>query len=177
MIMARRNGCEEAALGMGDAYFPCNRPATKIISVNRPGSTEGPYRMCDACADHSVRSRGMKEVGPYVEIWTFRRIDIRTGSGNRDGFGFVEDGNGHDVLHVGDRGLPAADNIAIGVLSAGAPTMLAALCIAAASFDALAIVFDENKMTAMADLARKYLTEVLVAIRKATCTDDFSQGG
>jgi hypothetical protein len=65
MIKAKPDCCEEAALGMGDAYFPCNKPATKLISVNRPGSSEGPYRMCDACADHSVRNRGMKEIGPY----------------------------------------------------------------------------------------------------------------
>lgn len=66
MIKAQPHCCEEAALGMGDAYLPCNRPATKMIDVNRPGSTEGPYRMCDACADHSVKNRGMKELGPYV---------------------------------------------------------------------------------------------------------------
>ena len=65
MIKAQPHCCEEAALGMGNAYLPCNKRATKIIDVNRPGSTEGSYRMCDACADHSVRNRGMKEIGPY----------------------------------------------------------------------------------------------------------------
>lgn len=63
MIKARPHGCEEAAIGFGDAYFPCNRPATKVVSTK---TTEGPYRMCDACADHSVRNRGMRVLGPYL---------------------------------------------------------------------------------------------------------------
>lgn len=48
---------------MGNAYIPCNKPATKIIQPK--SKSEGPYRMCDMCADHSVKNRGMKLVGPY----------------------------------------------------------------------------------------------------------------
>lgn len=64
MIKAKEHCCEEAALGMGDAYIPCNKPATKIIRTNHAGEPD--LRMCDFCADHSVRNRGMTLVGPYV---------------------------------------------------------------------------------------------------------------
>jgi hypothetical protein len=66
MIEAQPGRCQEVVALPGGGVLPCNQPATKIIDVNRPGSSEGPYRMCDACADHSVRNRGMKLVGPYV---------------------------------------------------------------------------------------------------------------
>lgn len=63
MITAKPHCCEEAAMGMGDAYIPCNKPATKIV---RPKSdTEPDLRMCDGCADHSVRNRGMTLVNDY----------------------------------------------------------------------------------------------------------------
>jgi hypothetical protein len=65
MIKAKEHCCEEAAMGMGDAYFPCNQPATKIIRPRQNGS-EPDLRMCDMCADHSVRNRGMLLVGPYT---------------------------------------------------------------------------------------------------------------
>jgi hypothetical protein len=65
MMKASEHCCEECAiLPTGfDAYIPCNKPATKVIATGR--ATEGPYRMCDACADHSIRNRGMTLVGPY----------------------------------------------------------------------------------------------------------------
>lgn len=63
MLKAKPDGCEEAALGMGNAYFPCNKPATVMVDTGR--STEGPYRMCDACADHSIRNRSMRIIGPF----------------------------------------------------------------------------------------------------------------
>lgn len=64
MLKAKEHCCEEAALGMGDAYIPCNKPATKIIRPRHNGEPD--LRMCDFCADHSVRNRGMTLVGPYA---------------------------------------------------------------------------------------------------------------
>lgn len=64
-LRAKDGCCEEASPLSHNFYIPCNKPATKIVDVNRRGSSEGPYRMCDACADHSVRNRGMKVLGPY----------------------------------------------------------------------------------------------------------------
>lgn len=58
--------CEDVVSVPGRGVLPCSNPATQIVDVNRPGSSEGPYRMCDACADHSVRNRGMKIVGSYI---------------------------------------------------------------------------------------------------------------
>ncbi len=66
MIQAQPNCCEEQVGMPGGGVLPCNKPATQIIDVNRPGSSEGPYRMCDMCADHSVRNRGMKFVRRYI---------------------------------------------------------------------------------------------------------------
>lgn len=66
MIEAQPHQCEEMVALPGGGVMPCNRSATTIVDINRPGSTEGPYRMCDAHADHSVRNRGMKVMGPYV---------------------------------------------------------------------------------------------------------------
>lgn len=42
-------------------YIPCNRPAVCMIQMR----SEGPYRMCEMCADHNVRNRGGTDVGPY----------------------------------------------------------------------------------------------------------------
>jgi hypothetical protein len=50
---------------MGDAYIPCNKPATKIIRPRKDGG-EPDLRMCAMCADHSLRNRGMILIGPYV---------------------------------------------------------------------------------------------------------------
>jgi hypothetical protein len=59
-LKAKPGCCEEASTLSHNFYIPCNRPATKIIA-----SREGELRMCDACADHSVRNRGMKFVRDY----------------------------------------------------------------------------------------------------------------
>lgn len=37
--------------------------AKQLVVKFRSG--EGPYRMCAACADHNIRNRGAKLVGPY----------------------------------------------------------------------------------------------------------------
>lgn len=65
MIQAQPHRCEEQVGIPGGGVLPCNKLATQIIDVNRPGSSEGPYRMCDMCAGHSVHNRGMKFVRPY----------------------------------------------------------------------------------------------------------------
>lgn len=65
MITAKEHCCEECAIlppGF-NAYFPCNKPATVMVSTER--LTEGPYRMCEMCAHHSVKNRGMKIMGEY----------------------------------------------------------------------------------------------------------------
>lgn len=59
-LKAKPGCCEEASTLSHNFYIPCNRPATKIIDAR------GEYlRMCDGCADHSVRNRGMKLVRVY----------------------------------------------------------------------------------------------------------------
>lgn len=57
--------------------------------------------------------------------WTFERIDY--GSKAKDGFGYVKDDQGRDILHVGERTLSEAENVAIGTLAAAAPQMFEAL--------------------------------------------------
>ncbi len=42
-------------MGMGDAYFPCNKPAEFIVGWR--GRPDTPIRMCLGCADHNVRNR------------------------------------------------------------------------------------------------------------------------
>lgn len=55
--------CEEASMHSTSTYVPCNRPAK--FMVGWPHRQEGPYRMCEMCADHSVRNRGAVIAGPY----------------------------------------------------------------------------------------------------------------
>lgn len=54
MIKANEGCCEDAALGL-NFYMPCNNPAPHRIA-----SDGKVYRMCDGCADHSVRNRGLR---------------------------------------------------------------------------------------------------------------------
>lgn len=63
-LKAREGGCEEASMASSLTYIPCNKPATRMISW--PARGEGPYRMCDMCADHSVKNRGATDLGPYT---------------------------------------------------------------------------------------------------------------
>lgn len=62
MIEAKPDGCQESNYII--PTLPCNQPATKMIGWPKRG--EGPYRMCDGCADHSVRNRGAEDLGPFV---------------------------------------------------------------------------------------------------------------
>lgn len=59
---AKPGGCEECVMG-SPFYLPCNQPAVHMI---QHPSAEGPYRMCEHCADHNVKNRGAKIVGPYL---------------------------------------------------------------------------------------------------------------
>jgi len=60
MFEAKEDCCQEVSFV--NPMFPCNLPATKVITWK----TEGPYRMCDMCADHSVKNRGATLVGGYT---------------------------------------------------------------------------------------------------------------
>ena len=62
-LQAQPGKCEEASPLSTLYYIPCNRPATRMIKT----SDTKPYRMCDMCADHNVRNRGAKDLGPYEE--------------------------------------------------------------------------------------------------------------
>lgn len=62
MIEAEPNGCQESHPFA--AGFPCNSPAERMIGWPKRG--EGPYRMCSACAWHSVKNRGAEDMGPFV---------------------------------------------------------------------------------------------------------------
>jgi len=60
-IKAGIGRCEESSLHM--PALPCNAPATTMIAW--PNRAEGPYRMCNACANHSLKNRGAVNAGPY----------------------------------------------------------------------------------------------------------------
>lgn len=57
------DGCQEA--NMIIPQLACNAPATRMIGW--PARGEGPYRMCPACASHSVRNRGATDLGPFIK--------------------------------------------------------------------------------------------------------------
>lgn len=58
---AKPNGCQEASELSHSFYIPCNRPATRIIKT----SDATPYRMCNMCAEHNIKNRGAKDLGPF----------------------------------------------------------------------------------------------------------------
>lgn len=57
--------CQEASPFSGEAYLPCNAPATKVVGWK--GRSDAPIRMCGGCADHNVKNRGGEIVHDYVE--------------------------------------------------------------------------------------------------------------
>lgn len=59
---ARPGGCQESNYMFPE--FPCNKPAIRMIGW--PARGEGPYRMCEMCADHSTKNRGATDLGPFV---------------------------------------------------------------------------------------------------------------
>lgn len=62
-LKAKLDCCEEASPASRDFYIPCNKPATEVVGWPHRG--EGPYRMCGACADHSIRNRSAVLVSRY----------------------------------------------------------------------------------------------------------------
>lgn len=62
MLEAKKDGCEEAVMGL-PFYVPCNQPAVNIVRWK--GRSDKPVRMCWGCTDHNVRSRGGEIIGPY----------------------------------------------------------------------------------------------------------------
>lgn len=69
-LKAMPGRCEDAFALSGDTYIPCNRPAVRMIGWRdiQGGLSEGPYRMCDMCADHSVRNRRAEDLGAYTAV-------------------------------------------------------------------------------------------------------------
>ena len=64
MIEANAGMCQERNYFMPE--FPCNKPATTSVKFHG----EPALRMCDACADHSIRNRGAENLGPYIQETT-----------------------------------------------------------------------------------------------------------
>ncbi len=52
--------CQEASPASGATYVACGRPASASIRSDKDGRS---YNMCDMCADHSVRNRGLVQDG------------------------------------------------------------------------------------------------------------------
>lgn len=61
MMKAKEHCCEEASFII--PTLPCNEPATRWIGWR--SRKEGPYRMCDMCAHHSIQNRNADDLGPY----------------------------------------------------------------------------------------------------------------
>ncbi len=61
-MKASEHCCEEASTLSTKQYLPCNQPATKRVFSPRDHAE---YRMCDGCAWHNTRNRGMTDIGPY----------------------------------------------------------------------------------------------------------------
>lgn len=62
LLKAKPGGCQETMALTGLLYVACNRPAVSIVAT--PAGREQ-YRMCEMCADHSLRNRGFTLVGPF----------------------------------------------------------------------------------------------------------------
>ena len=60
-LRAKPGCCEEAALGL-PFYAPCNEPAKFILRWK--GRSDPQILVCEMCADHNVKNRGGKIVGP-----------------------------------------------------------------------------------------------------------------
>jgi hypothetical protein len=57
--VTNRPACEEASRLSREKYIPCGLPASSLIWS---GKDKRAYAMCECCADHSVRNRGMVEI-------------------------------------------------------------------------------------------------------------------
>ena len=47
---------------IGEEYLRCGAPARTLVQPR--GRTEGPYWMCDWCAEHNLRNRNCEDVTP-----------------------------------------------------------------------------------------------------------------
>ena len=47
---------------IGEEYLRCGAPARTLVQPH--GRTEGPYWMCDRCAEHNLRNRNCEDVTP-----------------------------------------------------------------------------------------------------------------
>lgn len=63
MIPASPGRCEEQVALPGGGVLPCNKPAGYLVGW--PARGEGPYRMCFACMNHSVKNRAATVAGLY----------------------------------------------------------------------------------------------------------------
>lgn len=61
-LKAKKHCCEEASPMSHNFYIPCNKPATTVVHCDKDRRD---YRMCEMCAVHNTRNRGMTMVGPY----------------------------------------------------------------------------------------------------------------
>lgn len=62
--------CQEASPVSIKTYIPCGKPATRLIrSEDHSQVPNAAWTMCEACASHSVKNRGMKLV-EQGEPWT-----------------------------------------------------------------------------------------------------------
>ena len=60
LLVAGAGRCEGASI-FSAHYHPCNVPAVFMVD----NGDDKAYRMCAPCADHNVRNRGARIVGPY----------------------------------------------------------------------------------------------------------------
>ncbi|MCK5639716.1 MAG: hypothetical protein KAJ19_02925 [Gammaproteobacteria bacterium] len=66
---AKPGCCEEASLfAPAGVYMPCDKPATKMVGWKN----EGPYRMCDMCADHNIKNRNATTITIIAKEETVR---------------------------------------------------------------------------------------------------------
>lgn len=57
-LASKVSKCQEADMFLSvSRYVPCGNPGHSVVWSDRDNR---PYIMCEACADHAVRSRGMK---------------------------------------------------------------------------------------------------------------------
>lgn len=92
--------------------------------------------------------------------WTFRPL---TGEDNR-GMGYIEDANGHDIIHAGVMDLPSHENQANAALIAAAPAMKLELEQQKTRWESAINAPDEQLMIKVAEAA---IAQIELTIAKA----------
>jgi hypothetical protein len=64
--------CQETTGAIGNLYLRCGKPAVAV--VQHRGRSEGPYDLCEACADHNVRNRNGYVVEQYAPSEIVQRL-------------------------------------------------------------------------------------------------------